>query len=522
MKKINYLLATGIAVLSMIAASCSTDNNDTSASAPIFPQTQTLTIEAGTQQEVSFDANLDWTLTSGKQWLKFVDQVGETQSLLGKAGKNTALLKVSNANQGFETESAEVTLTMGGKQQVVFTIERPGRERAVKMYTKDGLSSTAETIEIEQVEMPYEGSNRYVNFVANFDWRVISAPDWILVNNTKDIRELTGEANVEKLNRSDMAIISIDPLAAYKDNTGFIVIGAQAEGIVYEQRFAISAAGIPEKEIKWSQSNLIKTEGFLFTQKGKWRKNVGINLYEEVAGPATFRVRVRDHAYTVKQVAWVDGRPQELTTPWANVTDDRAGNLSVGTPENNDPTREALLFVVPEGVTVDYAEYFTPQGVAIGGTYALLLYQAGIDKVAFLAVKGSYLTDVLTGVTDASDENKAMARSLGVTTDNICEKVFTAEEWAYDDALPTSGQQITIVVDLKTVGLSDVKMYDKEGNATDGKIWGTLSVQLFSGLPSCKISGRKNFAGISSEEKLLLVFYGSDGSQTGAFFVLKN
>lgn len=513
----------------LIATACSSEDKTDGAAMPVFQEPQSYEIAAGETLQVSFDANMEWTLTSDKQWFKFVDAVGETQSLLGKPGTQKITLKVSAGNLGFEGETATATLAMGGQKSAIFKISRPGRQRALKMYTKDGLSQNAPTIEIPRVEIAYEGGNFYVGFMANFDWRVISAPEWIVVNADRDIRELTGKADAENLNRSQMAIMAVDPMFMHKDNTGEIVLGAQAEGIEFTQSFAITAAGIPALTIKWSMSTMLKNEGFLFAESGKWRKNTGMNNYEEVDVPATCWIRSRNHQYALHFVVWENGAPKEVATPWINLTDDRQGNLSVLAQQNDGKPREAALFVIPEGVEVNYRDYFSAKGVVLGGEFAIKISQDGPEKEKTFVrkYKSSTQYDELEGVEDVSGENLELIKALGIPEETSCQKSFTAEEWGYTDVIPLYNQNIQIIPnDQKLMAeLKTIKCYDQTGKELPINATGWASItpkQTAEGLLACVLSGRTDYASLADGGKLLLVFYDTTDAVRSAFIIQKN
>lgn len=528
MKRIKGILAV---TAGLLLGACSTNGDEDATPTPVFPDVQTLQIEVGEEQEVSFEANMDWTLTSDKQWLKFKDEIGDTQSLLGKAGSQSIVLKVSDANIGFEEAEARVTLSMGGEESVIFKIVRPGAERQVHMYMREA-SGEAPAEEVPSVGIGY-GKSVYVGFSGNFDWRVLSAPEWIAVNGTKDIRELTGMAGEEHLDRSDMAILSVDPSWSCRDNSGEIVIGAQAEGVEFTQSFVVTSEGIAPGAIEWSQKNLARNEGFIFTQAGLWHKNVGLNTYEDVDGPAEWSVRVRDYKYAIRIVAWT-GSALEVLDPsesWAEVTDDSKGNLTCRPGANVEADRELGLFIVPEGVKVDYANYFDDNGKYVGGwidessgefvrgEYAIRISQEGVEKSDFMLWK--YSTE-LAPAQKASDENQALVKSCGVETANIYERSFTVEEWNFDQNEAGYRQLIRLGFDNPQFE-GNVAFFDENCNElVIGSFddWGTISISQYSGMLTVGFNGESRLYDSVKNRKLIVVFKDNSDAVLGAFLIL--
>lgn len=531
MKRINRLGGMLAAVIGLVLGACSTDGDKGETPTPVFPDVQTLQIEAGEELEVSFEANMDWILTSDKQWLKFKDEIGDTQSLLGKAGSQSVVLKVSDANMGFEETEAEVSLSMGGSQAVIFKVVRPGAERQIHMYMREAAGDAPAT-ETPSIEIGY-GKNIYVGFSGNFDWRVLSAPEWIAVNDTRDIRELTGKAGEEHLDRSDMAILSVDLSSSCMDNSGEIVIGAQAEGVDFTQSFVVTSEGIAPGTIEWSQTNLVRNEGFIFTQSGLWHKNMGLNTYEDVDDPAEWSVRVRDYKYDVRILVWNGSEPEEIepSEAWVNVTDDGRGNLTCRPGANTDADRELGLFIVPEGVEVDYANYFDDNGKYVGGwidessgefvrgEYAIRISQEGVEKSDFMLWK--YSTE-LAPAQKASDENQALVKACGIETTNIYERAFTAEEWSYDPAEAGYKQLIRLGFDNPQFN-GNVAFFDETGRSlTLGSFddWGTISLSQYSGMLTVGFNGESRIYDSVKDRKLIVVFKDSNDAVLGAFLIL--
>ena len=129
LKRMNWIMALAM-MLGVMFVSCSDDNDNGGVDTPVFPALQEMNCAAGESIELSFDANMDWQLSSNAAWCKFVN--GEfTETLTsGKAGDGQKVqVAVSADGQNYDEDAvAEITMTMGEKSQVVFKITRAKKE----------------------------------------------------------------------------------------------------------------------------------------------------------------------------------------------------------------------------------------------------------------------------------------------------------------------------------------------------------------------------------------------------------
>lgn len=521
MRKIHWFHA--IAAVCLFAASCSSDDKGGEAVEPVFPEKQVVGVTPGGEDlTLMFETNMDWILTSDRQWLKFVtEDFGEAQALSGKAGRCTITVRTTDGNLSFEDDTASATLSMGGVRQTIFTFERAGKERKAHMYTKDGIGNDAPTVEIENIELPYEARSYYAGFSANFDWRIVSAPEWILKNSTRDIRELAGRGGSAVPERSDMAIIEVNPDALYTDLSGEIVLAASAEGVDFSRSFAVTAAGIPAGTVKWSVTPTLRSSGFRFSAGGKWKKPSGMSDYEEVDDPAPLQVLTRDHDYELRCMAWnkEGGIPEEVNPLWLDTTDDDRGSLTFRAQPNSGEERELGMFVIPAGVEVDYGSYFNQRtGAFIGGDFAMKMLQAGADRCAVW----KYNTELAAAV-PASEESLALVHACGIATDNVFERAFTSEEWSYDPNTAGYAQTIFITFSNPDFDMGQTYFYDEThtllpfGSFND---WGNVSMANKNGLQAITFAGENKLYDRVRDRKLVIVFPDSKGNAIGACVVL--
>lgn len=128
---------------------------------PQFPdlKEQTVTLTETTDEngnnvfsaslDITFSANLDWTLKSDAAWCRFVNGEFKEATASGKAGDQTLKIEIS-PNAGWDytiANVAQITLSMGGKEQVIYKI-------TVSSMELQGLVVTNEAGEILGVNNP--------------------------------------------------------------------------------------------------------------------------------------------------------------------------------------------------------------------------------------------------------------------------------------------------------------------------------------------------------------------------------
>ena len=184
---------------------CSDDNEEDIK--VVFPEKQNLTGKASDTEflDLSFNVDVDWTLTSSAAWCYFVPQQGgvpkesapdsKLRTISGNAGKQTVKIGISDEGQNFEKEDlATITIRMNGEEQVLAQVTRSTKERELKVYKKttdaDGEVSWVEMGKDEAIFAGYDKDSTYM-VKANFTFAATSLPEWL------EKKPITGNANVE-------------------------------------------------------------------------------------------------------------------------------------------------------------------------------------------------------------------------------------------------------------------------------------------------------------------------------------
>lgn len=128
-----FMVLTMMMVFTFTA--CSSDDPEGTSTTVEFPALKELSGKAGETLELSFSAGTDWTLSSNKGWCKFKDGEFTETTLSGKAGSQTVQIVISESQ--LTSEVAELTLTMGGKSQVICKVTCQEKQYADLVVTDE-------------------------------------------------------------------------------------------------------------------------------------------------------------------------------------------------------------------------------------------------------------------------------------------------------------------------------------------------------------------------------------------------
>lgn len=196
MKALNLKSMSWIMALAMMLivsfSGCSDDNEGNGGiTAPTFPELKETNCAANETTEISFEANLDWEISSNAGWCKFVNGEFTESKMSGKAGKQTIKIAVAADGLNYNDEAiAEITLKMGEKSQVIYKVKR-----AKKEYANLVVSDTEGNVYDKDHPLTIKGGNisDYVNTVIKAEAEAgmkigFTNPDWL----TFKINEETG------------------------------------------------------------------------------------------------------------------------------------------------------------------------------------------------------------------------------------------------------------------------------------------------------------------------------------------
>ena len=175
-----WLVLMALVSVSVFTA-CSSDDDD--ALTPVFPQVQTIAGAAGDELDFTFDANMNWSLSSSAIWCKLAQGDNTAFVLNGAAGKQTVKVKLTADEESKEMSVAQLYLTMGGQKITVAEVNRSAVGYELKVFVK---SSNGEEIDVTStgITVGYKniaGQPIYNKFYvkSNYRFAVTNTPAWV-------------------------------------------------------------------------------------------------------------------------------------------------------------------------------------------------------------------------------------------------------------------------------------------------------------------------------------------------------
>ena len=371
MKALNLKSMSWIMALAMMFivsfTGCSDDDGENTPGEKIeFPTLQEATCNADGTITISFKATVDWKLTSNAGWCKFVDGEFTQSSITGKAGEQTITAKISGDGQNYSDDNvAEITLTLGEKEQVIYKITRPK-----KVF--NGLTIKDENGNVYNTENPIiiKGSGYekidvvYTTILTESEFEVgISTsenPDWIKVENKGE-----GKFNLTFNNDNTEGI---DPKYSISTEKGHkLVFGVQTtnEGLI-NVSVPVAYEGLKENVLlfkpKYINALTVNPEGTVFTEtsSGSMEGTEGVKYENQLSSTIT----VRDDKFHVLKIT-------EIKTP------------AMGTYfYTYDVTQEPdWVTVVEEGTKLTLTVAALPEGAELRGAAILVIPEVIWNKI---------------------------------------------------------------------------------------------------------------------------------------------
>lgn len=361
-KDMKTLFIKGLAFAAAVAAmaSCTKDATEEEP-APVFPQLQSVTIQAGDQQSLNFTADKDWKLSIDKTtWCTFLDGEVETAQLSGLKGEVSVTVLVKDNGLDFNSDVAKLDLTLGNKTETIFEITRPGKAREVKLYAAVG---DGELTEVEKLEFKWnvpEWGDPYMDqvkfaVVANYDWTVATPEKCTFSDKSwNEIPGVTGNAGVGPEDEGfSLTYIKVNEDAnAYEINGKLVVTDTEGKNPV---EFDIVYPGYPENKVAIEPASLLGMFGMNFNIDGFV---INKNFDQEVVTTdkeVNVSVKARNMEYSVYQIANNEGKAVELgKDAWLKINDDKKGGLKVSATQNTTGDREAYILVLPKALVKDF------------------------------------------------------------------------------------------------------------------------------------------------------------------------
>lgn len=261
MKKIYLLTKACLFTAAMFMVSACTEDDAVS---PVFPENETpLNVKVGDKTEVTFTANMDWELTSSALWCVFSDG---SRRISGLAGEQKIELSISDEMLTFEESVSDITLTMGGESKVIAKVYRAPQEYEFSALLNDGETICSEETPA-QILYEYDERETSVIINTNFDWKLSSCPDWLLI----DEQFMQGKAGEEKT-----ITIRLNPISIKSSQNGTIKVFDKTEN--ERGNIFVTYDGMPEGSIEFAITDPWK--GVTFSGDGKMY-SLGASISED-------------------------------------------------------------------------------------------------------------------------------------------------------------------------------------------------------------------------------------------------
>lgn len=187
MKNMPMRLIGALALVLMVAFnSCKEDEGVIT---PQFPELKEVTCKVGETIDITFNANLDWSIESDAAWCKFVNGEFTETNATGKAGEQTLKIQISDESWNYDTDDvAKLTLKMMDAQQVIYEITRAKREYLDLIITDDSGNkydaNNPLTIKGSGLrDVTADSVFTIVTATADMQVGITKKPDWLYVKN---------------------------------------------------------------------------------------------------------------------------------------------------------------------------------------------------------------------------------------------------------------------------------------------------------------------------------------------------
>ena len=265
-----WLVLMALVSVSVFTA-CSSDDDD--AVTPVFPQVQTITGAAGDELDFTFDANMNWSLSSSAIWCKLVQGDNTAFVLNGAAGKQTVKVKLTADEESKDMSVAQLYLTMGGQKISIAEVSRSAAGYELKVYVK---TSENEEIDVTKTGLTVgykniAGQPIYNKFYvkSNYRFAVTNTPAWVDIEGGLAFKEnagLSAKYAVAKDDNYTITFTSEDGKAAVTVPVIFDGMTADIMDITY-----------PTSN-QWAVWN-VSMDGAVYTQNGSSLNNDATNAF---------------------------------------------------------------------------------------------------------------------------------------------------------------------------------------------------------------------------------------------------
>lgn len=363
-------LISALALVLMVAFnSCKKDEGVIT---PQFPELKEVTCEVNDELDITFNANLDWSIQSSAAWCKFVNGGEFTETTAsGKAGEQTLKIQISDDSWNYQTEDvAELTLKMMDATQVIYKITRGKKEYQDLVVVDSEGNKVGESIAIKG----NTGSVTYTSFKATAERGVkvgVKYPEWLIMtyNSASGYYDFTFNTDMETNGGLDfrepydggqsfITFVTEDAETAETDKIRKVMIPVSYEGfdketVLIEPKYMNIKVSYDGK-VTVDEQEQTKLTSEITAYNNEFEVVIGTQTTEEVNGEKIF---VYDFS---KAVNWVKVTSEENSS---EINIEFTENIVTGNDDSGDGTstysesatstvgsRSAIAFVLPKKI----------------------------------------------------------------------------------------------------------------------------------------------------------------------------
>lgn len=409
MKKFNdWLFMSLLLYITLSFTACSTDEEIL----PEFPEKATINGNANSEVTFSFNANMDWRLSSNKTWCTLASPEMEGQNISGKVGSHVVTIKISEIGLSFEESKAVLTLSMGESSQAVAEIIRAAKKYELTIFNMEGK-------EVSSLAIGNNGTIEF-NVEANFEFAATEFSKWL------DVESWSDDSNQGK--KTFRAIVK-DEYAKDPQTQGSIVFSNEMGSVSFPVN--ISYEGMdPTKVIITSKDvEAFSSWNWKVTMDGKTftRKNDLTATTDEVYGELEFNVVALNDAYTPVFMEEFNGEYYFDAAEWIHLQQD--GEIAKLTVDEADRARNGMVMIFPNAVYDKIKDNLAGNIIEADGTikyeyenkYMLISFtQKNEDSGAFFIRNGRTWEEIVnTKVTDAGILDVVQGNSAGQEVQDV-------------------------------------------------------------------------------------------------------
>lgn len=340
---------------------------------PEFQECVEATVTAGEQYVLKVEANLDCKVSVPEntfQWFWIQDGSFKQTEVKKKSGSHEIIIGVSEVEEFDTNRSCEVTLSMGGQEQVIARLVRfaknpthsvyPAKvEDGEAVFLPDGSGYDYETEEVESLDLYWAGSSYRlpIKVEANYNWRY-EGPEWMTIDipeNVEGIQNLIIEGVPTKLPLDDASgkLTFVNGSDVVKEYT--VTIPGCRDIFSYSVANSLS-------ELVFNAKGHYKTSsGFIQANPEEGIEDIYFSIYG-VDGIRVIALSATSDTYSEDVPTWLHLNVQEYSTSEsAEVLQTR--KVTVTVDENTGDERGAAIVVLPQSVDVQAADLFDETGI---------------------------------------------------------------------------------------------------------------------------------------------------------------